>query len=159
MAKPPPRVVDMVDRKTVKLLQGTRLREAAAILFKKRLPSVPVVDQHDKLLGFFTLQSLLVALADAVHHLVPRGRVESYLAENPPSVPHDMGMMRVVQVFNEVGHLHPALPVVNEGKLVGTITRYDVVRSIYNYFKDVKDPETRSLYLSALRDEDPSPPF
>lgn len=155
--KPAPRARDLMDESPVKLVEGTRLREAAHIMQKRRLPSVPVMTKEGKLLGFFSLQSLFKALADAVHHLAPRGTVECYLTADPPVVDESASLMRIVMTFLEVGHEHAALPVMRGEQLMGTIQRYDVIHAMYDFTSGADDPEKRILYLSALREQDESP--
>jgi predicted transcriptional regulator len=155
--KKAPHARDMMQRKPVTLVKGMRLREAAHVLAKKRVPSAPVIDNDGNFIGFFSVQSLMVALVETVAHSLPRGQIESYLTEHPPTVDVDASVMRIVNTFAECGHEHAIIAVQENGKLVGTLTRYDVIESIYNYFKGIKDEPTRMLYLSALRGHGDSP--
>jgi predicted transcriptional regulator len=155
--KQAPHARDIMQRKPVTLSKGMRLREAAHILSKKRIPSAPVVDNDGNFIGFFSVQSLMIALVETVAHSLPRGNIESYLTEHPPVVDADASVLRIVNTFVECGHEHAIVAVEENGKVIGTLTRYDVIESIYNYFKGIKDEPTRMLYLSALRDQGDSP--
>ena len=147
---------DMMIRTPLKLRKGTLLRTAAEKMAKKRVPSAPVVDDNGDLIGFFSVQRLLDAVAEIVHHQLAGGFVESYLAPDPPTVAEDAGCMSIVDVFRGVGNEHTTLAVLRGDKLVGTITRYDLIWALYNYFKHANE-QTRIMYLSALRDQEEAP--
>ena len=80
------------------------------------------------------------------------GVVESHLAADPPTISEDVDCMQIVQTFRGVGREHTTLAVLREDKLVGTITRYELIWAMYNYFKGA-DEQTLTMYLSALREK------
>jgi CBS domain-containing protein len=60
-------------------------------------------------------------------------------------------------MFADLTRRGPALVVLRDEKVVGIISRLDIIRGVLKYLKSAPDRKTRLLYLSALTDRDETP--
>jgi hypothetical protein len=67
--------------------------------------------------------------------------------------------MAAVEAFVKGGRANLALPVLRGERLVGVVTRLDVVRATMDHFAGEKDTTPGTLYISALKKMDEKPPF
>ncbi len=100
--------------------------DAARKMAENRIGCVVVVDEKNTILG-------IVTEGDIVRRVVARGLdpastvVETIMTRNPVTVYEDASLAAAAEIMREKGIGH--LPVVNEkGRLVGIITRSDIVR-------------------------------
>ncbi|MDG2385481.1 MAG: CBS domain-containing protein [Pirellulaceae bacterium] len=151
-----PRVArDIMKSKIFTLSQDMDLHDAAKFLMRHKISGAPVVDEHATLEGILTEKDLMTALIDAVYENLPSTKVRSYMNVKPLTVAEDMGILSIVQIFQTKPFRR--LPVVTEGKLVGQISRRDVLESVVRLIEPTQDHTAAMLYLSALRDADESP--
>ena len=68
-------------------------------------------------------------------------------------------LMAAVEAFAKEGRANFALAVLRGERLVGVVTRLDVLRAAMDYFAGEKDTSPGTLYLSALKRMDDKPPF
>jgi predicted transcriptional regulator len=146
-------------KKVTTLAPETSLLEASKLLVKKRWLCAPVVDRDGKFLGVFSQQCAMRALVRAVYEEIPSTEIGAWLDPNPLTIPESATMVRCAQTFANPKHRGPALIVLQGDKVVGIVSRLDVLASVAHYLGGVPDRETRLLYLSALRDADDAPHF
>ena len=133
-----------------------RPSEAARLLVKKNVGGAPVVDDEGRYLGVFSEETSMVALVDAVHDQIPTiPTVRAYLDTDTPTITEDTGFLSIAQLFLERS-IH-RLPVLRDGRLVGQISRRDLIRSILKALEPIPSREAQLLYLSALRSMDDDP--
>jgi len=154
-----PHARDIMTRKVTALAPETSLLEASKLLVKKRWLCAPVVDRGGKFLGVFSQQCAMRALVEAIYEEIPSTEIGAWLDPNPLTIPEDATMVRCAQTFANPKHRGPALIVVRGEKVVGIISRLDVLASVSHYLGGVPDRQTRLLYLSALRQGDETPRF
>ncbi|MCP4194199.1 MAG: CBS domain-containing protein [Planctomycetaceae bacterium] len=131
------------------------LHDAANFLMRHKISGAPVVDEHATLEGILTEKDLMTALIDAVYEKLPSSKVRSYMNAKPFTVSEDTGILSIVQIFQTKPFRR--LPVVTEGKLVGQISRRDLLESVVRLIEPAQDHTAAMLYLSALRDANESP--
>ncbi|MFT5198865.1 MAG: CBS domain-containing protein [Planctomycetota bacterium] len=126
-----PIVEDFMDKvfKTVK--PSTRMGEAIDILLKEKLTGICVVNDDKNLVGILSEKDCLKTLMYDGFYRVPEESVEHFMHRTPQTVESSMGILAVAQIFLEVSFRR--LPVVNDGKLVGQITRRDIVRGMTSF--------------------------
>ena len=133
----------------------TPVDEVVKTLRTHELPGVPVVDGEGRCVGIVTEADLVIAdeegdlhlphyieLFGGVVFLEPLRRFEDRLKKAFGSTASDLMASEVVTVgpdtdVHEAGRLiaskgHNQLPVVEDGRLVGLITRADVLRAVYS---------------------------
>lgn len=103
-------------------------------LLRHRVSGLPVVDQENNLVGVISEYDLLQAVYDDE---IAEGRVVDYMSHRTISVNTNDSVLDVADLL-----LHnPArrLPVVEDGKLAGVISRHDLIRVIRETRRRVAD--------------------
>ena len=123
-----PSVRDYMDRHPATLLPETDILDAVGLLLEKRVTGAPVVDKSGKLLGILTEKDCLRLVAVGVEGGLPRGSVSSFMSPNPETIPPDMDVYFAAGLFLKRNFRR--FLVVEDGRLVGAITRFDILRVI-----------------------------
>ena len=79
-------------------------------------------------MGILTEKDCLKLIAIGVEGNLPRGSVSTFMTPDPVTIPPDMDVYYAAGVF--LNNSFRRLPVVEDGKLVGAITRFDILRVI-----------------------------
>jgi CBS domain-containing protein len=123
-----PTVREFMDRYVDTLSPETDIMEAVDFLLEKRVTGAVVANSRKELVGMLTeLDCLkLLTLGDAEHG-VPRGKVKDFMTTKVQTIPPTMDIYYVAGLFMSVPFRR--FPVVENGRIVGAITRFDVVRA------------------------------
>jgi CBS domain-containing protein len=131
-----PLVRDHMDRHVATLRPDTDILDAIAFLLERRVTGAPVVDKSGKLVGILTEKDCLRLVAHGVEGNLPRGDVATFMSPNPETIPPDMDVYYVAGLF--LSRTFRRLLVVEDGKLVGAITRFDILRVIQSNLASVR---------------------
>jgi len=123
-----PVVRDHMDRHVATLRPDTDILDAVGFLLEKRVTGAPVVDKSGRLVGILTEKDCLRLVAAGVGGHMPQGSVATYMTPNPETIPPDMDVYYAAGLF--LTRDFRRFPVVENGKLIGTITRFDILRAI-----------------------------
>ena len=123
-----PVVRDHMDRHVATLRPEMDILDAVGVLLEKRVTVAPVVDRAGRLVGILTEKDCLRLVAAGVQGNVPRGSVVNFMTTNPETIPPDMDVYYAAGLF--LTRDFRRFPVVEDGKLVGAITRFDILRAI-----------------------------
>lgn len=123
-----PIVREHMDRHVATLRPETDILDAVAFLLEKRVTGAPVVDKTGRLVGILTEKDCLRLIAAGIDGDLPRASVASIMTPNPEFIPPDMDVYYVAGLFLKRDFRR--FPVVEDGKLVGAITRFDILRVI-----------------------------
>lgn len=104
------------------------LRDAVKMLFEHRHSGAPVVDERGNLCGILTERDYLKAVCTASYHHESVGRVEDYMSRDVQTVDANESLMDVAARF--VDAKYRRYPVMDENRLVGIISRSDVLRAL-----------------------------
>src|SRR5690606_29644635 len=88
----------------------------------------PVVAEDGTLVGIFSENDSLQALASAAFYVAPTGTVGEHMSRTVQTVGPDADLLRLTYLLHECRIRR--LPVVADGRLVGLITRRDVLRAL-----------------------------
>jgi predicted transcriptional regulator len=154
-----PKVRDIMRLDFAVVRPRTSLRDVAQLVLKRKISGAAVIDEEERFQGFLSTQGLMVALVDFLNEEIPGGPIHSYLDTEPPRLAEESSLMAAVEAFAKGGRASVALPVLRGERLVGVVTRLDVIRVTMNYFAPEKDTSPGTLYLSALKKMDERPPF
>lgn len=104
--------------------------EAVDYLLENRVTGAPVIDSKQRILGILTEFDCLRILAEGgLDADVPRGNVSDYMSVSVTTVPPRMDIYYAAGVF--LANRFRRLPVVDgDGRVVGAITRLDILRAI-----------------------------
>ena len=146
---------DIMVTRLVKLRPETDVFKAIEILVKNKISGAPVVDDNNQLLGVFSEKCCMQVLVDAAYEGLPTNEVQAFMDKDPDSVEENTQLISIANFFL----ITPSrrLPVVRDGKLIGQISRRDVIRVAARKQPKHTDHSKRLLYLSALRELDEVP--
>jgi len=122
------RVKDFMAKKLVVFKPNTDIYVAIDELVQKEISGAPVVDDDGKLIGIISQKDCLRVLANGVFHNNPAGTVDHYMTEAVMSIGSDMDMFTVADLF--LNNVYRRIPVVDNGVVVGQISRRDVLKAI-----------------------------
>ena len=123
-----PRVSQYMDQVIQALKPDMEIRQAVAFLLDKRMTGAPVVNEANEVIGILSEKDCLRLLAEGADNERPTGVVSDFMTRSVRTVPPTMNIYFVAGMFlNDVVR---RFPVVEHGKLVGVITRFDVLRAI-----------------------------
>ena len=154
-----PHVRDIMSKKVTTLAPRTSLLEASKLLVKKHWLCAPVVENDGTFVGVFSQQCAMRALVEAVYDEMPSTEIGAWLDPNPLTIHAGATMVRCAQTFANPNHRGPALIVLEGDKVVGVVSRLDVLAAVTDYLAGVPDRATRLLYLSGLRQDEETPNF
>jgi len=120
-----PTVADFMDKNFTAFSPDMPLKEALNILIKKKLLAALVIDSGDKLAGILSEKDCLKILLHKAYDQRPWGVVRDYMHEVPAAMPSTMPATEAASIL--IGHRSRRFPVVDDGKLVGQITRRDLL--------------------------------
>ncbi len=128
-----PTVRDYMTTKVRTLRPETPILEAVDLLVKHQISGAPVVDDQDRVVGMLSEKDCLPLIAKGVNHTPPEGTVSEFMAVDPSVLPPDMDLYYAAGVF--LKKIYRRFPVVENGKLVGVISRRDILRAIHKILK------------------------
>jgi CBS domain-containing protein len=121
-------VKDYMARTLVTFKPEMDVLDAVHILVEKRIAGAPVVDDHGSLIGMLSeLDCMRVAL-NAGYHGDWGGPVADYMTVDTKTVNAEMSIVDLAQVF--VDSRFRRFPVTQNNRLVGQISRRDVLRAL-----------------------------
>lgn len=134
-------VEDVMTSEVVTLTPEQTLRDAINLLRSKRIRHLPVVEGQ-RLVGIVTdrdvkraTPSVLAGVGkDEYDNTLLTIKVAQLMTREPITVPRQSALKAAVEIFinRKVG----ALPVVDEGHLVGILTEIDILRVAYDLLPD-----------------------
>ena len=127
------KVADYMTRKLVTFKPSTPLYEAMNLMLEQRISGAPVVDDAGALVGVLSEIDFLEAMLKRSYHGDLGGTVAEVMTEGAQYVPADTDIYSVSEIF--LRDRRRRLPVIHEGRLVGQISRRDVLRAISDLTK------------------------
>lgn len=121
-------VADIMTKKLITFTLDTQVLSAIDQLISKKISGAPVVDKDGNLLGMLSEIDCMQTFMQSTYHNEMGGLVKDYMSDKVSFIPSTMGIMDVAEYFLET-HFR-RLPVVDNGKLVGQVSRRDVLRAI-----------------------------
>lgn len=155
------KITDIMTKEVVSVDPEMPLFEAAKILSEHNFDGVPVVDQENKLLGILTeydlisqsssihlptlqkvLQDMSVLGKDKAHFKkefqdVIALKVKDAMNREPLTLKDGAGYEEVVTAFREHHRVNPIPVINNDGKVVGVVSRYDVLKPLRGFSSGV----------------------
>jgi CBS domain-containing protein len=124
-----PKIGEYMDTVVPTLSPETRILKAVDFLLRHRVTGAPVVDSGGRLLGIITETDLLKLVTAGIQGQPPTEEtVAEYMTTDVMTVPPTVDIYYVAGIF--LKNKFRRLPVVEGGKIVGAITRFDLLRII-----------------------------
>ena len=121
-------VKDHMVTQVVTLHPDMEILRASQVLISSDVSGAPVLDQHGRLVGLLTERDLLKVVLHAGYHGQPGGLVRDFMNPDPAFVTPDNTILELAERFLKEGYRR--YPVVDGGRLVGVISRRDVMRAM-----------------------------
>jgi len=162
------RVSDVMTRNVVSIRPDDTIFKAARLMLQNRISGLPVVDAEGSLVGMVTEGDFLRRteistdrrrpkwiefvlgpgrIADECAHASGR-KVEEVMTQEPVTVSEDVSLAAVVDLMERNGIKR--LPVLRDGKIVGIVSRANLVRALVSSAQDNKAPAGGD---AAIRDQ------
>ena len=126
-------VRDYMSRKVVKLRPDMEILRAVHHLIDGRVSGAPVVDENGNVVGMLTERDCMKVVLNAAYHQEHGGLVREFMATNVEDIGPDMSIVDAAKQFYEKKYLR--YPVVENGQLIGVLSRSDVMRAMGDYWK------------------------
>ncbi len=101
---------------------------AIHILIEQRVSGAPVVDDHGNLVGFLSEKDCMKVALNAGYHGESGGRVAEFMTERVKTIDVETPIIEVAEFF--LNSNLRRYPVVEENRLVGAISRRDVLMAL-----------------------------
>jgi CBS domain-containing protein len=122
-----PKIGEFMDAVVPTLSPDTQIMKAVDFLLRHRVTGAPVVDADGTLMGMITETDLLKLVSEGIQGEPPtEATVAEYMTPDVVTVPPTVDIYYVAGMF--LKNKFRRLPVVKDGKIVGAITRYDLLR-------------------------------
>jgi len=118
-------VKNVMSKKPTTINEDSDVRHICRVLHKNKLSGIPVVDKTKKLVGFVSERDVIAAVAKPKFLDLT---AKSIMKKNVKTVSPDDHLVQASKLFTEL-HLR-ILPVVKDKKVVGIITRNDVIKKL-----------------------------
>jgi CBS domain-containing protein len=122
------RVKDYMSTKLITFTPEMEVMRAVNTLVQHGIAGAPVVDKDGKLVGMFSEKDCLSVALVAAQDTCIAGPVSQFMSTKVVTVDPEMTLMQLDNMF--VAQSFRRYPVLEKGKLVGQISRSDVMRAI-----------------------------
>lgn len=121
-------VKDYMTRSLVTFKPDMDVLDAVSLLVKHRIAGAPVVDDESNLIGMLSELDCLKIALHAGYHGDWGGPVSDYMTAGVKTVDAEMSIVDLAQVFLDTRFRR--FPVMQRNRLVGQISRRDVLRAL-----------------------------
>lgn len=125
-----PVVDDYMARTITQFSDDENIHTAAKILLDQRISGAPVVDKNGKLVGVLSKKDCLQVVYNASYHKDWGGRVAEYMSREVRTIESGTDIVTVADLFVESSFRR--FPVMENGEMIGQISRQDVLRALYD---------------------------
>ena len=122
------KVRDCMATELITLNPSTEILRAVHALIDNDIAGAPVVDDNGDLVGMLTERDCIQVLLQAGYHLEHGGPVSEYMSRNVECVAAEDNIVDAAKLF--LGDRFHRYPVLDHGRLVGQISRRDVMRAL-----------------------------
>ncbi len=108
------------------------INEVIDVIIEKRISGAPVLDADRKLVGIISEKDCLRIIVDQAYHNLPYSspKVSDYMTKEVMTVSPENDVVAAANTF--INTAIRRLPVVDNGKLIGQISRRDILRAAKN---------------------------
>lgn len=146
---------DIMTKRLVTVTPEMNVMEAVELLLRNKISGAPVIDGKGALIG-------IVSELDCVNHMahravegLPPREVADLMTKSVETITPDTTLLTLAHIFTT--RRYRRLPVVDaSGRLLGQVSRRDLLRSLYEIMSARPTPEANPLYLSAVTDQAPA---
>jgi uncharacterized protein (TIGR02266 family) len=145
---------DVMSKQMITVKEDTGLKEAIRLLVEHNVTGLPVVSEDMRLLGIVTEKDVLRALYDTSIG-IGRRTVADLMTSEIISFDEDDDLIKVYESL--MASYFRRVTVLSEGKLVGVISRRDMIKFLFESIKrkealDTEYPDERRKYIRVLKE-------
>ncbi len=130
--------------------------EAVELLLKNQISGAPVLDSGGKLVGIMSELDCVNHISHSAMSGTPPKNVEDLMTRDVETCPPDTTLLTLVSFFGQKKYRR--VPVVDgSGKMLGQISRRDLLKALYDKMRVQQKRKDGPLYLSAVVDSDQAP--
>ncbi len=149
-----PTARDALSRYRIVLRPDEDLLAAIDVLVRKRAQGAPVLNEEGELVGILTEKDCLRLLSNSAYGELAGGRVSDYMSSVKVTLTADMDLFRVAAAFLQTNF--PILPVLERGKLIGRISRLDLLRQVKELERSIERDRAQEDKRRQEQDKPPS---
>ena len=143
---------DIMVTKLVTLSPDMDVFQAIGYLLKHHISGAPVVDQG-KFIGVCSERYCMGVLIESAYEQLPTANVFAFMdTDLGRTIPEDLDLLSIARIFVDTHYRR--LPVLHDGKLVGQVSRRDVLRAAHKLSAVVHEREAALLYLQSQKHPD-----
>jgi CBS domain-containing protein len=105
-----------------------KIEHAIDQFIDKRISSAPVIDHTGDLVGMLTERDCMKIALSSGYYEETAGKVSEFMQPAPKTIEADASIVEVASMFSEDDHRR--YPVVEDNRLVGEISRRDVLKAL-----------------------------
>lgn len=124
-------VREAMSHDSLKIPAATSVEEAATLLLKHKLPGAPAVNERSELVGFVSEHDLLQQLLDSSYHSSSKATVQDVMRTDVVTVSPNDSIIELAQTMAQIDK-PKVYPVAENGKLIGIITRGQLLQALIN---------------------------
>lgn len=121
-------VREAMQENVISVLADMPLTRAVEVFLRHRISGAPVLDPEQRVIGMLTERDCINVLVHSRYFNEPADTVSHYMSKSVHSVPPDMSLMDVAELF--MSSPFRRYPVVENEQLVGIISRRDVLKAL-----------------------------
>lgn len=121
-------VKDYMATGLVSLTPDMGVMEAVQKFLDYRISGAPVLDERGNMIGMLSEMDCLKVVLNAAYYEEMGGTVSDYMMKDITTVEADTGIVEMAEMF--IKSSFRRYPVVSEGKLIGQISRRDVLKAL-----------------------------
>ena len=118
-------VKDIMSQDVITVSRDTGIYDAIGTMVDSNITGLPVVDADGTLVGILTEKDVLRLLCNVEDHA---GTVEDFMTRKVVTFNEDETLVEIADCF--MRHSFRRVPIVRDGRIVGVISRRDIVRFI-----------------------------
>ncbi|MEX0716849.1 MAG: CBS domain-containing protein [Planctomycetaceae bacterium] len=146
---------DIMVTQLVTLSPEMDVYDAIGLLLRHRISGAPVLDDDRTYLGVFSEKCCMGVLVEAAYDGLPSTRVGEFMQCDSIAIDEETDLLTIAQIFQRSGNRR--LAVLRDGKLVGQISRRDVLRATHELLAPRPNREAALLYLSGIISREEAP--
>lgn len=123
------KVKDIMSKAVVSVSRESDVREVCALLTENKLSGLPVVDKKGALVGFISERDIISAVN---RENFPGKKAKDIMVRKVVSVSENMSVEEAGRIFTEKPYR--CLPVTRAKKIVGIISRKDVINRLLSHY-------------------------
>ena len=124
----PRSVKDIMTKKLITFQPDMRVLAAIESLLKHKISGAPVVNENGNLVGVLSEIDCMSTIIQDLYYSDSGGSVEDFMSTEITTVNSEMGLVDLAEIFH-IKHFR-RLPEVDNGILVGQVSRRDVLKAI-----------------------------